>query len=224
MTLKKQSILILIFSLSLTTIYAKNEVLEKQIVYSMKHGVFEVKKLLKKVSIYKIFEEDKTLLHYAVEEGNYKIVEFLVNQNIYLSQKGGDFYGTALQEAIFYHHIEIAIFLIEQGTLVNEQNINGDTALHLAANNGDLVLIETLISHGASKYILNNNGKTPLDLIPDLTWDDNREMKRILSSKEKTNFKSKIKNVNTYKDKTKIINQINPNSTIINSTVGIKIN
>ena len=49
MTLKKQSILILIFSLSLTSIYAKDEVSKKEIVYSMKQGVSEVEKLLRKI-------------------------------------------------------------------------------------------------------------------------------------------------------------------------------
>lgn len=224
MTLKKQSILILIFSLSLTSIYAKNEISKKEIVYSMKQGVLEVEKLLTKISIYKIFEEDKTLLHYAVEAGNYKVVKFLVNKNIYLSQKGGEFYGTALQEAIFYSYTEIAIFLIEQGTLVNETNIDGDTALHLAANNGDLVVIESLLIHGASKLILNHDGKLPLELIPDLTWDDNLKMKSILSSEETTKFKSTIKNIDIYEHKTRVINKINTKSTIINSKVGIKIN
>lgn len=223
-TRKKQSILVVILVLNMTTISAQDTVDTKELTYSMKQGISTVKKLLKKVSIYDTFDEDKTLLHYAVKEGDFKIVRFLVDKGIYLSKKGGELYGTALQEAIFYGHIDIAIFLIQQGTLVNEQDVNGDTALHLAARSGDLVLIKTLLNHGASKFILNHNGETPLDLIEDLTWDDGLEMKKILSLKEKKRVKDQTRAVHVDEHETKVINKIDTKSILLNSKVGIQLN
>lgn len=181
---KKQAIFIFIVLFNFSTLQAKSDMTIKEATVFMKHGVLGVKQLLKKISLYKVFEEDTTLLHLAVKEGNFDVVSFLVNNDILLSEKGGDFYGTPLQEAIYYGYSKIAIFLIEKGTFVNAQNIDGDTALHIAANNGDLAVMETLLAYGASKFILNKEGKTPLSLVPDLTFENDVEMKKLLSLTE----------------------------------------
>lgn len=52
--------------------------------------------------------------------------------------------------------------LIRCGALVNEQNDDGDTPLHLAARNTDLEFMEVLIAAGADTSIKNYKGQTPL--------------------------------------------------------------
>ena len=217
-------------SVNLATLQADNNVTEKEITSSIKKGVPSIRKLLKKVSIYKLYPEDKTLLHYAVEAGNYKAVSYLVRHNILLDQKGGEFYGTALHEAILYGYPRIANFLIEQGTPVNEQDIEGNTALHLAADSGDLSIIENLITHGASKEILNSQGETPLNLVQTLSIDDTDEIKKLLSTTINENrfdynaleFDDEL-SISIQRNNNVVIKRIDNKSTFKKSNIGINI-
>jgi ankyrin repeat protein len=52
--------------------------------------------------------------------------------------------------------------LIQCGALVNEQNGDGDTPLHIAARNSDLEFMEVLIAAGADTKIKNYKQQTPL--------------------------------------------------------------
>ena len=52
--------------------------------------------------------------------------------------------------------------LIRCGALVNEQNDDGDTPLHIATRNSDLEFMEVLIASGADTSIKNYKGQTPL--------------------------------------------------------------
>ena len=225
--LVRKSIFILL--ITCIPIVAEIHVTSTEIIHSMKKGVLGVKKLLKKVSIYQLFSEDKTLLHYAVKEGNYEIVQFLINQNVLLSQKGGQFYGTALHDAIYYGHLRIAQLLIEEGTPVNEQDIDGNTPLHLVAEDGDLPLIEILLEYGASKSIFNNSGQIPYDKLSLLTWDNNDKLHQLLAiSKNINDFdsiefsinKSKIPKSNT---NNRVSKQLNNSKIINHSHIGISI-
>ena len=47
---------------------------------------------------------------------------------------------------------------------VNAQDINGDTALHRAAEAGHLEVVRVLLEFGADLSIKNNKGETPLDM------------------------------------------------------------
>ena len=220
--------MIFLLFVSCVPMASKAEISSSEIINSMKKGVLGVKKLLKKVSIYQLFSEDKTLLHYAVKDGDFETVQFLVNQNILLSQKGGQSDTTALHDAIYYGHLGMAQLLIEKGTPVNEQDIDGNTALHLAAEDGDLDLIEILLEYGASKDILNNSGDLPYDELPPLTWDDNKELQQLLSIRKspKSNdsteslLKNKIENSNS---NNMVVHQITNSTMINNSHVGIQI-
>ena len=233
--LKKIATLISIIIIELTPLHANENISEIEITQSINLGISGVEDILKKVSIYKLFPENKTLLHYAVELDKYDVVSFLVNKDILLSQKGGEFYGTALQEAIYYGYPDIANFLIEQDTPPNIQDINGDTALHIAASNGDLDIITSLLSHGADKYIVNNNGKTAYDLIPDLTFDDTSEMKSLLATTSSTiqskknlhnnlSFNNIIKSLPTQHRNNRVIDTIDSSSSFKQSNIGININ
>ena len=221
--------LLLLLSISLSTVHAQDNITEKELKYSIKKGIPSIKKLLKKVSIYKLYPEDKTLLHYAVEAGNYKVVSYLVRHNILLDQKGGILYGTALHEAILYGYPRIANFLIEHDMPLNEQDIEGNTALHLAADSGDLSIVENLLAHGASKEISNNQGETPFNLVQDLSVDDSDRLKDMLLT---TNNESSLNYndldftdgvISIQKGNNIIFKKIDTKSTFNNSNLGINI-
>jgi len=244
--LKKIPVIIL-YMLCSTTIMLQAEVKtsktkkvvidERKVVRAMKMGLKEVKELLKNVSIYQLFPENKTLLHYAVESGNYKIVSYLVNKNSPLAQKGGRFYGTPLHSAIYYGHTRMALFLINKRTPLNIQDVRGDTPLHLAAERGNLTLIRTLVQHGASIHIMNNDRKVPYNLIPKLTWENEKEMQRLLYNKKSKQDKSTeiprsrglfiqqhMTPSSLKKSRNSIRNKIDKRSHFNNSQVGININ
>lgn len=48
--------------------------------------------------------------------------------------------------------------------IINSQDINGDTPLHIAARSGDYDMIAIVIQSGANPTIRNYNGYTPGDL------------------------------------------------------------
>jgi ankyrin repeat protein len=53
---------------------------------------------------------------------------------------------------------------IEKQALLDAQNTDGNTSLHLAAKNGYVAGVETLIHHGAGLNKQNNSGDTPLHM------------------------------------------------------------
>jgi len=189
--LKKILYTLLLIAVGVVGLNAKTKVSDRQIVSAIKKGLPTTKELLKKVPIDYINSNDDTLLHYAVRFRKRRVVEYLVNQKILISRKGGLFDGTALQEAIYYGHLGIASYLIEKGSLLNIQNKYGETALHIAARKGYLDTVEELISNGASKSIVDSNGDTPYDLIPDLSWDSRKKLKEVLQVEKAKTPKSK---------------------------------
>jgi len=179
--LKKVLTIFMIISIGVVQIYARSSSCPKiESIKAVKSGVPFVKKLLNKVSIDCVTSDGDTLLHYAVRFNKRKVVEYLVEHKIDLSAKGGIFYGTALEDAIYYGYLGIASYLIDRGTNLNITNMDGDTALHIASRNGYLDIIEELISAGASKNIVNRAGHLAYDEIPDLTWDSRKKLKSLL--------------------------------------------
>jgi len=233
--MKKKILLLAIVTLFSNLLLAKAKISEQDIIKAIKGGVESTKQLLRVVPIDYMSPNDDTLLHYAVRFRKPRVVEYLVEQKIPLSRKGGPFYGTALQEAIYYGHLGIASYLIEMGTYLNIKNKYGDTALHLAAKGGYLDIVEELLAHGASKKITNNEGKTPYDVIADLSWDSKKKLQELLKVEEPKNSKGvKSKSLNhllyyingharVERRKNETINIIDKKSKIDNSNFGIEI-
>lgn len=225
--LKRIILIIAILFIGISITKAQSKITKQEIINAIKQGANSTKKLLEKVPI-DYYQDDNTLLHYAVQFRKRGVVELLVNRKILISRKGGIFYGTALQDAIYYGHLGIASYLLEKGSLVNIKNIDGDTALHIAARNGYLGIVEQLIAYGASKNMPNANGHTAYNLIPDLSWDSRRKLQEVLATQpiqvQTKNYSKSILNRNIHSIKNRNINIIDKKSLIDNSNVGIDIN
>lgn len=110
-----------------------------------------------------------TALHLAAHYGHRELVELLLdrgadvlavsangmaNQPIHAAAAGRDANG-------------VILILLARGAEVDATQRGADggwTALHEAADNGDLALIHTLLAHGANPTLRNDGGQTALDL------------------------------------------------------------
>ncbi|MCK5855487.1 MAG: ankyrin repeat domain-containing protein [Sulfurovaceae bacterium] len=226
---KKTISIIFILLVSISTGNTKSKITKQEIITSIKNGAISTKKLLQKVPI-DYYQDNDTLLHYAVQFRKRDVVELLVNQKILISRKGGVFYGTALQEAIYYGHLGIASYLLAKGSLVNIRNSEGETALHIAAKKGYLDMVEQLLAHGASKTIPDGSGNTAYSLIPHLSWDSRKQLQEALairSAEEPSlhSYSKSILNRNIRSIQNKNINIIDKKSEMDNNShMGIEIN
>lgn len=76
---------------------------------------------------------------------------------------------TCLHLAIFYRRIEIINSILEtdsSASFINTRDINGETALHIAAYNDDILTSVKLLNRGASYNSKNNLSQDPIDIIP----------------------------------------------------------
>lgn len=63
--------------------------------------------------------------------------------------------------------------LLRYDANVNQVDINGNTALHLAATNGKPLLARLLLEFGANKDKVNKDGSTPIQLA---TIEDHKDV------------------------------------------------
>jgi len=103
----------------------------------------------------------KTPLMFACEQGNRKIVEYLVSNGALVNDK--DTNGlTPLIYASKNGRIEVVNYLIDSGALLDDQDRHGLTALMYAAKFGHCDIISYLLERGANIHTLSNNGSSAL--------------------------------------------------------------
>ena len=108
---------------------------------------------------------NRTLLHYASEGGNLKVVELLLstNESVQIDQEDNG-HRTPLMLAAEKRHGDVLLCLIDHGADVSKKDCNERTALHYASENGLLNMVELLLSKGAEIDVEDNNHNTPLML------------------------------------------------------------
>lgn len=121
---------------------------------------------------------EQTVLHKAVSLGNLEITKLIVAKGIDANLKN-EFGHTALHIAIQFGNIDLIKYLIKNNANVNIQDIEGMTPLHSTTANGAYPeIIQILLSQGADRTLMNNNGKTALDIAKEM---GNKKMITILS-------------------------------------------
>lgn len=113
-------------------------------------------------------------IHYAAESGfldSLDCIDIFERNSVSLQvlNKNGD---TLLHSACKNNfpsgnNKNVIEYLIGKGLQVNAQNNDGQTPLHLAAaieTGGPSILVEELLKHGANPKLIDNSGKTALDL------------------------------------------------------------
>ncbi|CEJ90318.1 hypothetical protein VHEMI06109 [[Torrubiella] hemipterigena] len=99
-----------------------------------------------------------TALEHAVTGRHFDMLELLIGRGA--SESAGDV-AHALRISVSLTFVQAAEFLIKNGANVNEMRY-GCGVLHLAAEAGNLVMIELLLRHGANISARVPYGKTPL--------------------------------------------------------------
>ena len=107
-----------------------------------------------------------TALHYSANQGDPDICALLILFAADVSARTSD-KRTPLHLACLNGHLEAAKRSVAcAASDVNARDCDGCTALHVASVRRDVTLAKLLLSHGASPWILNNDGKSALDLCP----------------------------------------------------------
>ncbi|KAI8881229.1 ankyrin, partial [Backusella circina FSU 941] len=66
-------------------------------------------------------------------------------------------------------NIEVVEILLKSGALVNTQNADGNTALHMAAASSKHTMVKLLLDYNVDCHIVNKKNQTPLHLAIDAT-------------------------------------------------------
>ena len=204
------------------------QVTEQDVLGAVNKGVVATKEFLTTTPTYQLYEKNKTILHYAVELDKYDVVEFLTQHRVNLARKGGMFFQTPLQDAIYYRHFRIAKLLINRGSPLDSKNVNGETALHIAAKNGYIDIVKALLAKGASINIVDGDGNLPYELIPALMFENDKELLSILKPESNDNDNSDFSTSQVISidipmiNKTRTITMDGKNKTIDDQTIDNK--
>jgi ankyrin repeat protein len=98
-------------------------------------------------------------LKLAVINGKVKMVAFLLDNKAHLNTSEVEYrsqFNNELMLAAWYGHIEVLKLLLERGAKPNVMNSNGDSALSQAAVNGDIEMVELLLTQVTGNELKND--------------------------------------------------------------------
>jgi uncharacterized protein len=105
-----------------------------------------------------------TSLSIAVSSNNISLIELLIKAGANLNPRGHNI-AFPLLVAIEGGHLEAASILLKNGADIDrKQSFTGDTALHKAVSNNDLLMTDLLIHSGAYIDAVGRVGSTPLGI------------------------------------------------------------
>uniref|UniRef100_UPI00157B1CA2 ankyrin repeat domain-containing protein n=1 Tax=Wolbachia endosymbiont of Cardiocondyla obscurior TaxID=2687307 RepID=UPI00157B1CA2 len=104
-----------------------------------------------------------TLLHLAIERGNFEAVNYLLEKGADVN-KADRYERTPLNLAVQLGNLKIVNALVGRGADVNKANKCGNTPLHLAIERGNFKAVNALVGRGADVNQTDGYGRTPLHL------------------------------------------------------------
>ena len=129
--------------------------------FAVSRGYLEIVKILLKRNA---DTNRESLLNFAIFEGNIEIVKELLNHGADVDIRDSND-RTPLQISLEMIRYDIVEILLAHGVNIDSLSYNGQyTALHFAAENGNLEQVNFLLKHRANIDCVNNRKRTPLHL------------------------------------------------------------
>ena len=139
----------------------------------------QIKKFLDKgLDINTTDKYGSTLLHYACQNSNLKLIEYLLKNGAHIESKNRYFTHYPIFEAITSTNtsnpIEMIKLLISYNVTIDKTDAFGNTLLHYAVELKNIPLIKLLKKHGLSSHLtLREDQDSPLDYAK---YQKNREI------------------------------------------------
>ncbi len=131
----------------------------------------------------------------AVNEGNLKLLQYLIKHKFPVDVMERDTQSTLLHLAVKHNHPEMAKLLINSDISINAKDKNGNTALHLAVLHGRLDLIKLLVKANIDLNAQNVNGDTALHIAVHIPkWEPDENMTHCVKLLVKSGANIHIKN------------------------------
>ncbi|CAG9323297.1 unnamed protein product [Blepharisma stoltei] len=140
----------------------------------------------------------------AIQKGSIDDIKKLINQGVDLNHKDRNG-STAIYSCSNDEQLNIARFLLSQGSALNISNIRGNTPLHIAVERGSKEIILLFMLNNADPSAVNANGQKPEDL--------NQEMKPLLWAINKDRDSYRLLNENQRKRLNQIFDDIDGDGT-----------
>jgi len=143
---------------------ARNKVGNSALLESVKEKKQELVQglLISGANPFAVNNSDESPLSVAIQQGGDTLSWLVNSSNTAQRDDNGD---SALHLAVKLKKYPAAVqYLLSIGANPNERNKAGLSPLHMALSDQNLLISQTLLKEGADLYLLNNSGKSPLNL------------------------------------------------------------
>lgn len=138
--------------------YEMWDILKKGDALEIKEAIVQRPDFINRVDQY-----DHTPLWYAVRNGSFSLVKFMILKGAKVDHPPGPYADSPLSIAVILRKNDIVKLLLEKGAASNRVNKENDTLLHVAAEGRNLEIAELAISlNKESIGLQNSRGDTPL--------------------------------------------------------------
>ncbi len=107
-------------------------------------------------------KENVYLLHWAAINNRIEIAKYLISLNCEVDSIGGELESSPLNWAARSGHIQMVVYLMQQGANPLNFDIEGFSTIHLATMFGHSIVVAYLLAKGLDADMKDRNGITPL--------------------------------------------------------------